>query len=151
MTISIRITGLDEARTVVREVPKSIERTVILRMAQLVYDESLKGVDRHTRIPPTTGNLRASLYNRAIPNGREIGHDPLRAPYAPFVQFGTRPHDIRPKNKKALRWVSGNGFVFSKLVHNRGYRGDPYMVNTALNIALREFQTIVDQATREAA
>lgn len=34
--------------------------------------------------------------------------------YAPFIEFWTKPHFIRPKNWKALRWKSWRKSVFSK-------------------------------------
>jgi hypothetical protein len=87
------------------------------------------------------------VFNRAIPNGREVGHDGQRAPHAEFVLFGTRPHIIRPKDKKALRWVSGNGFVFARVVNHPGYLGDNYL-ETAATDAIKAMPGIVDQAIK---
>ena len=61
-----------------------------------------RGAGRHFK----TGALFRSLYNRSIPHGREVGHDPQAAPHALFVNFGTRAHRIYPKSKKALRWAA---------------------------------------------
>jgi HK97 gp10 family phage protein len=37
------------------------------------------------------------------------------APYASFVEKGTKPHVIRPRFRKALRWAAvGGGFAFSR-------------------------------------
>lgn len=51
------------------------------------------------------------------------------APYGPFVHEGTRPHMIFPKNRKALRWVSGGRFIFARSVHHPGWQGDPFLYN----------------------
>ena len=63
-----------------------------------------------------------------------------------FVHWGTRPHVIRPKDKKALRWAagsgSGTGFVFSKFVRYPGYEGDAWLVKGAEE-AVRQFDTVV--------
>ncbi len=144
MAFTIRVAGATEAAQTLRGLPERLERTTLLRMSQIAYDAALRGADRHTK----TGALRQSLYNRAIPNGREVGHDPQRAPHALFVNFGTRPHVIRPKDKKALRWVAGNGFVFAKKVNHPGYRGDAYIVQAATE-AVREFARIVGDAIKE--
>ena len=146
MAVQILIQGLSEAVGTLPQLPKNIERLTLLRMSQIVFDESYRGASRHSK----KGDLLASLYNRAIPNGREVGHDPQRAPHAIFVNAGTRPHVILPKNKKALRWVSGNGFVFAGKLNHPGYIGDAYMLN-ALTIALQQFRQIVDDATRDSA
>jgi hypothetical protein len=43
-----------------------------------------------------------------------IDHNLQHAPHALFVHFGTRPHVIRPKDKKALRWATQNQKAFAK-------------------------------------
>ncbi len=160
---TVRLQGLTEVRGKLPQIPKEIERTVILRLSQIVYEQGFAGASRHSK----TGALLQSLYNRAIPGGREIGHDPQRAPHALFVNVGTRPHVIRPRpggpssnssdfgpvrtgERKALRWVIGNRYVFAKFVRHPGYRGDAYMIAAATE-ALRQFKQIVDQATKDAA
>lgn len=89
-------------------------------------------------VPRKTGNL-----------GRSIGLASLTAAsvdtraganYAAFVEFGTRAHDIVPRNKKVLRFAvganarlsgaprSGAPVVFAKRVKHPGTRAQPYMV-----------------------
>lgn len=145
----LRIAGLSEAVGTLRGLPPSLERTTLLRMSQVAYDAAQRGAGRHSR-PGGSGALFQSLYNRSIPKGREVGHDPQRAPHALFVNLGTRPHEIRPKNKKALRWAAGGLFHFAKVVKHPGYRGDAYMIAAATE-AVRAFRAIVDDATKEAA
>lgn len=53
--------------------------------------------------------------------------------YAQFVNDGTRPHTIRPKKAKALRFVVGGQVVYAKLVHHPGTKARPF-----LDRALRE-------------
>lgn len=142
--IEFKITGVNVAQTWVRDLPPNVAKDVVLRMSQIAYDAVQLGADRHTK----TGALFQSVYNRQIPNGREVGHDPTRAPYAQFVIFGTRPHVIRPKNKKALRWPAGAGFRFAKFVNHPGYRGDDYMT-TAADYAVRQFANLVDQSLKD--
>ena len=142
--IEVTVNGVKELLDDLRTMPKEIERKVILRMSQIAYDSAERGADRHTK----TGALRQSLYNREITRGRAVGHDPSRAPYAAYVNFGTRPHKIFPKTKKALRWPVAGGFAFAKFVNHPGYRGDPYIIK-AQDDALRQFKTIVDKSFKE--
>lgn len=144
----IRIAGLSEAVGTLRGLPPALERTTLLRMSQIAYDAAQRGAGRHSK-PGGSGALFQSLYNRSIPKGREVGHDPQRAPHALFINLGTRPHEIRPKKKKALRWAGGGLFHFAKVVKHPGYRGDAYVIEAA-TLAVREFRAIVDQATRDA-
>ncbi len=140
-----RIIGTDAVKSELLAMPDKLRREVVLKMSQIAYDSARAGADKHTN----TGALVQSLYNRTIPNGREVGHDPERAPHAIFVAFGTRPHTIRPKNKKALRWSAGGKFAFAKQVNHPGYPGDNWMVRAA-DDAVKAFASIVDQAIKKA-
>lgn len=77
---------------------------------------------------------------------------------APFLEFGTRPHEITPNAAKALRWAAspsgarltgtprvGAAVVFAKRVHHPGTKPYPFMVPGA-KIALGKvgLSTIVD-------
>lgn len=42
------------------------------------------------------------------------------APYAAAIEFGSRPHDIVPKHRKALRWPAEGGFRFARRVRHPG-------------------------------
>lgn len=141
--ISVKVSGVETLR--LAEIAPAIERTVLLRMSQVAYDAMRAGSAAHNK----TGALFQSVYNRSTgPERREVGHDPQRAPYAPFVIFGTRPHRIYPKSKKALRWAGGGSFKFAKFVNHPGYRGDNYMQRAA-DESIRQFRAIVDAATKE--
>lgn len=123
---------------------KDLDKRTVQRMAQFTFDESQKGAGRHNK----TGALFQSLYNRSVPNGRAVGHDPQRANHAQYVLLGTRPHKIIPNKRKALRWASGGKFFFSKIVNHPGYIGDPYLFKAG-DAALRNFSAFVDQSFKE--
>lgn len=60
------------------------------------------------KILQETGNLKRSIQAESGPDRAVVG---TNEPYAAIHQFGgtTRPHVIRPKNKKALSWPGGPG------------------------------------------
>jgi len=141
--------SIAEFQNFITEVPKALRKTILLRMSQVAFDKAKEGANRHFQ----TGALRQSLRNERAataldPNRRRVYHDANRAPHAVFVNFGTKPHVIVPKNKKALRWVSGNGFVFATKVNHPGYKGDAYMVRAATE-AIRSMRSIVNEAMKE--
>ena len=146
MSIQVRINGVDALRGQLLDLPKKLEASVLRQMSQIAYDRAQAGAGRHSK----TGALFRSLYNRSIPNGREVGHDPQMAPHALFVNFGTRPHKIYPRTKKALRWSGGGVFHFAKVVNHPGYRGDNYM-QVAADAAIVQFSAIVTAAMKEQA
>jgi hypothetical protein len=146
VSITIKVNGVETLKKDLIGLTPKIEKAVLLQLSNVAYDQAQRGAGRHVK----TGALLQSLFNRAIPKGREVGHDPERAPHALFVLFGTKPHKIQPKNKKALRWAGPGGFIFAKSVNHPGYRGDHYL-NRAADEAIRQFDAIVNQAFKESA
>jgi|ERR1700733_4261241 len=49
-----------------------------------------------------------------------------RASYAPYVEFGTQPHIIRPVNKRVLANAQ-TGQIFGTLVHHPGTKANDFM------------------------
>ena len=80
------------------------------------------------KAPVDTANLQGDI--RALKNATEsslaavIGNT-KEASYAKFVHFGTKPREIRPKRKKALKTKFG---VFKKVNHP-GLKANPYFKN----------------------
>lgn len=142
---------------------------VVRDLAQVVYDETQAGADAHTK----TGALFQSVFNRQTKTGRAVGHDTGRAPHAAFVLFGTKAHEIRPKEggtyksyttlegkrsrkgvakggatRRFLRWAGPGGFIFAKVVHHPGYKGDHYL-NDAADKAIARFAEILQRHWKE--
>jgi HK97 gp10 family phage protein len=73
------------------------------------------------RAPHRTGALQRSIlttvsYPTAMVSSQE--------PYASYVEYGTAPHIIAPKNKKALYW---NGAASPyRIVHHPGTKANPF-------------------------
>lgn len=91
-------------------------------------------------VPVKTGNL-----------GRSIGEGPIRflgprlvtgsvhakADYAVYVHEGTRPHLIRPRRAKALRFQVGGRTVYAMRVSHPGTRARPFLRNAGERVARR--------------
>lgn len=78
------------------------------------------------KCPYRTGTLRRSIrYSK--------GSEPLEylcgtdVPYAEMVEYGTAPHIILPRFKKALKFKIGAEDVFSKYVHHPGTTAQPFL------------------------
>ena len=74
--------------------------------------------------PRKTGRLKASVQKQYSGNGGIVFVSKAMCNYCDFVIDGTRPHDIIPKNKRALN-VPGWG-VFKK-VHHPGTKSNPFV------------------------
>lgn len=141
--IFARIIGTEALRRNLLRLVPDLAREATAETAQQVFDNAREAASAHTK----TGALVRSLKVKKLPGGDryEVAHDLQVAPHALFVHWGTRPHDIRPRNKKTLRWVGHNGFVFAQLVHHPGYKGDPYLTR-ARDAVARRFSTIAREA-----
>lgn len=52
-----------------------------------------------------------------------------QTPYLSYVLFGTKPHIIRARRRKALRFIGGTGgVVFARQVHHPGQAANNFMV-----------------------
>ena len=90
-----------------------VESGIALTRGTLAVEAAIK---RDT--PRVTGNLFGHwTHSVGVEEGVGIVGNNLL--YAPFVEFGTGPHDIRPKKAKAL-YFNGR---FAKVVHHPGTKG----------------------------
>jgi len=80
--------------------------------------------------PVDTGRLKNSIKVEHV-NNDKISISMVD--YAAHVEFGTKPHDIVPKNKKALKFKGVGGTVFAKKVRHPGTRPNPFISNTIRN------------------
>lgn len=141
--IEVNVQGIEAIRATFAKLVPETQAKALKGLAQVAFDTAQAQVDTHTQ----TGALARSLRLRSDGEGGWIiGHDQQHAPYAIFLHFGTKPHLIKPKDKKALRWPSGQGgktgFVFAKWAKHPGYAGDAWLVKAA-DSAVRQFDAIV--------
>lgn len=80
--------------------------------------------DMEQRAPVRTGRLRQSIAITVDGSGVKIGP---HTEYAAFVEFGTKPHVIEARNKKALAFMMGNTRVVVKRVNHPGSRAKPFV------------------------
>ena len=131
MKFDLTSTGSEAVRAKLRQLGQHLTRQALTATAEDVEQYVSTEAGKHTK-PGGTGALFRSVYANPLGDDAwEIGHDRQVAPHAVFVHWGTRPHIIRPKNKKMLRWAGPSGFIFAREVHHPGYKGDPWMVRAA--------------------
>ena len=71
-----------------------------------------------------TGHLRRGIATDI--KGLEATIHTSNIKYAPMVEYGTRSHIIKPKNKKALYWKGASHPV--KSVRHPGSKAKPYLI-----------------------
>lgn len=90
-------------------------------------------------VPVRTGHLGRSIREGEVRVvGRNV-HGSVRADadYAVYVHQGTRPHVIRPRRAKVLRFPVGGRTVFARSVNHPGTRARPFLRNAGERVARR--------------
>lgn len=101
--------------------------------------EVMKALDRTVQLA-TTYAKTSTLYKsrthnlrRSITFGTQLGtssaHGVMRAsaPYALWVEEGTRPHMIAARRKQALRFVQNGAVRFARIVRHPGTKATHFM------------------------
>ncbi|WP_288190263.1 hypothetical protein [uncultured Veillonella sp.] len=112
-------------------------RQAVIESAELVQDEAKQTHNFTTK----SGKLEDAVKVRSERDGfvGVVYLDEHEAPYARHVYFGTKPHTIVPRERKALRWPDGGKFVFAKRVQHPGTKADKFLV-----AALRSKKAAID-------
>lgn len=126
------LAGTEAIRCKLEQIGDRLAKRALAETAEEIEENVGEWAGRHTR-PGGTGALFRSIVARPLGDGSqwEIGHDLQVAPHALFVHWGTKPHKIKPKNKKMLRFPVGGKFAFAREVNHPGYKGDPWLVDQA--------------------
>lgn len=116
----------DELRAQLQAMRKDLKRQVF-RALSLLEAEILQNLRKNSGLHVRSGALLNSIgASKQITEGEDgsiegqIGSQGV--PYARIHEFGgkTRPHDIRPRNKLALKFMGRGGETFAKVVHHPG-------------------------------
>ncbi len=139
-TFEVKINGLDKFVAAMKNAPNvtgPIFNQAIARVPDILAKYTIPG-----NVPYRTGQL-IQTFRRQV--------NPLSArwfptvKYAPFVNFGTRPHVILPKKGEFLSWPGAAHPV--RRVNHPGSRANPFM-QRILSAATREINgTFVEALT----
>ncbi|KKL66824.1 hypothetical protein LCGC14_2141140 [marine sediment metagenome] len=114
------------------------------------------GAGARMRAPVNFGRLRQSITEKI---GKRIGVVTVNVNYGGAVEFGTKPHIIRSRIKKALAFKPGAGFRFwdesgrvvVKSVKHPGTKAQPFLIPAAEEEApkfAKEIKTILEKAAK---
>jgi len=115
-------------------VEKSLRRAIMIAAETYVKDIH-DWIDSGRAFRPRTGNLQRSItWYMATENSARII---TQADYAKYVEFGTKPHAILPKRRKALKIPTPEGYIFRKRVSHPGSKPYPFFFANLQNRAKR--------------
>jgi hypothetical protein len=95
-------------------------------MAESYTDDTLDWIGAGHAFTTRTGQLAQSIGWRPAGNGSAEVY--ANAEYAGYVEKGTEPHVIRPKDRQALRFPVGGGvgFGFARVINHPGSKAHPF-------------------------
>jgi hypothetical protein len=120
----IEVKGLDELREAFRKAPQKVGPE--LERATKDAGKEILGIEKD-EVPVKTAALKRSITMDYRPISVSI-YPTVK--YAYYVHEGTKPHEILPRVKKALRWRSGKSWVFAKRVSHPGTKANPFVERT---------------------
>lgn len=123
---SIQIKGLNELVANTKKAGNDLPNLLLQTMKKATTQ--IKNDARRIRpgsFKNRTGNLRRSIDRRVFSAARGIVF--VGEKYGKWVEFGTDPHIIRPKNAKVLAFKVNGRMVFARKVNHPGSRPYPYM------------------------
>ena len=119
--VDVSTRGLD-FEEVASKLSGPLKQKFVERLADVAWASAFYGA------PWRTGRLAQSIV-------KDVGAGEARiqalAPYAVYVVKGTAPHEIRPVNASVLRFDTGGGVVFTKLVRHPGTKPNPFLERAA--------------------
>jgi len=144
MSLIVRVEKLDTLRTTLEKLAYQISQTLPHRILSRA-SKKLKNLIWFFA-PERTGALRRSIRTTWTHNRVMISVD---APYAIYVEEGTRPHIIRPRTSGVLRFEKPSGEIVytKKPVHHPGFKGRKFVeraVKQFVEEMLRDFALEVD-------
>lgn len=136
--MEVEIRGLEELRKILSRISETFKKDLIEESINVIWEKAREYA------PVRTGFLSEHIVKEVeVGRGRVIS----QAPYSAYVEFGTRPHIIRPRRARALRFEIGGEVIFARYVRHPGTRGQFYM-RRALEEGLKKLGEIVSRIFR---
>lgn len=121
--LSIKIKNLEDI-SILQQKLSDLAELFLKATAKSYYKSIHDDIDSGKSFQPRTGNLQQSIQLRIEKDKAIIS---ANKDYAGFVEFGTKPHTIKAKNRKALAIPTPDGFIFVKSVNHPGTKPYPFM------------------------
>lgn len=117
-----------------RAAMNAVARQHATRLVTDITRKTLIAADITT--PTRSGRLRAGNRMRVEQQpGRVVGEVHNNTRYAAAVHDGSKPHIIRPRRKKVLRFKVGARIVYARLVNHPGTKAQPWLYNALVRVA----------------
>lgn len=123
MILNFKIQGMEELNLLPQKARRAAQKAIKAAGSEY-YNQVHEDIDKGNSFTPRTGNLQDSITIRHESFKTIIG---THKEYAKYVEFGTKPHKIKPKKGKFLTIPTDDGFLFVKEVNHPGSKPYPFM------------------------
>lgn len=106
---------------------ESAKKSEVTTQDVMIHSSNYLLSEMERRVAVDSGNLRDSLGVKVDGNRVIIGPDATKAPYGGYVERGTKPHVIEPKDKQALAFRYRGQMVIVKKVRHPGTKAQPFV------------------------
>lgn len=131
MKVGFKTEGFAEMQKVLAELPNAIRNRVTIN-ALLAGGRVLRD-EMKLQVPVETGDLKKAINVTRYTTRKEgvravaAGVRGKEGPLAHLVEFGTSPHPIKAKKKKALAYLKGGEQRFATEVQHPGAKPKPFV------------------------
>ena len=146
MSLEVEVVGLKDLVSDFKRAGGDATRLV---QAAVLNSTSRTQHNIRTQAPHRTGALQQRVLMSVTATTGIVHADEK---YAEYVEYGTKPHIITPKNKKALYWKGA--FSPVKLVHHPGTKANPFFrrgVDQSKAYIKEQFDKVMDRILKELA
>lgn len=128
----IQVRGVSELSGRLDSFPKALHRRLRIWTLMSVRDIEERARKEHVFIS-RTGETERSIDHEVIEEDTRLSGRVFTSNQVAIYQHeGTKGHNIVPRKKKALRWVSPHGgIVFAKRAYVKGIKADPFIYQAA--------------------
>ena len=137
----MRIENLDKLRRFIRNLGR-LPDLASKAFAEEILSEAVE------KAPKRSGRLRRSIRLRRRRSGYEVSMGGSEAPYAPYVEYGSRPHLIRARRSRALRFEVRGQLVYAKYVEHPGAKPQRILAS-AISAASRNMRDVFGRLLEE--
>lgn len=130
----MRVENLDKLMSFIRNLGK-LRDLASRAFAEEILSEAVE------KAPRRSGRLRRSIRLRRRKSGYEVSIGGSEAPYAPYVEYGSRPHLIRARRSRALRFEVRGQLVYAKYVEHPGAKPQRILAS-AISAASRNMRDL---------
>ena len=121
LTIDVKTQAFYGLVEKLRKKGRKLEQEYLQKASRIVVEEMRR------QAPRKTGRLQKSI--RVFRFGNSVKILPTVS-YAVFVEKGVKPHEIKPKKAKVLRFEVGGEEVFARRVSHPGFSGTFFVRKT---------------------